>query len=160
VQKLSGLTMFKQVPAQAWLLLAIGAPAYAPALYVYRYIVMSPSGRDITQPVEDLSWRTSPQFVRNVAILTALAALSVFIFTATAAQFAHSPNFLPILMIAGGAWSLFTVIRGFVTGQIEPLARGFHNTYQRETQPKRFWVSISWNAVFGFFLHLARFQNE
>ncbi len=55
-------------------------------------------------------------------------------------------------MIGCGGWSLFTVARGFSKGQIEPFARGFYNTYEREAQPKRFWASMAWNSIFGCLL--------
>ncbi len=52
-------------------------------------------------------------------------------------------------MAGCGAWSLFTVVKGATVGTIEPFTKGFHNTYERVTQPKRFWASMTWNAVFG-----------
>ena len=141
--------MFDQVPVRIWLLIAIAAIAFMPAQYVYRFVVHSPSRRDITQPTPDLSWRTSGQFVRNLSILAALLGLAIFIFTPTAEQFAHSPNFWPILMGAFGAWALFTVPHGFMSGRIEPLIKGFHDTYERRAHPKRFWASMAWNAAMG-----------
>jgi tetratricopeptide (TPR) repeat protein len=84
-----------------------------------------------------------------LALIVGLAALAVFIFTPAAEQFADSPTFVPILMIAGGAWALSTVGWGLATGRIQPIAKGFWETYQRETQPKRFWASLAWNAIFG-----------
>jgi tetratricopeptide (TPR) repeat protein len=141
--------MFKQVPVQVWLLLAIMAAGYAPARYIYEYIAKAPSRRDITRPPEDLTWRTSALLARNLAFLGALAALAVFIFTPAATQFAHSPAFWPILAAAGGVFALFTVVRALSLGQIQPLARGFNNTYERDSQPKRFWASMAWNSFFG-----------
>lgn len=141
--------MFDTVPVRVWLLIAIAAAAYAPALYLYRHVAHSPSRRDITQPSEDLSWRTSSQLARNLLILTALVALAIFIFTPAATQFAHSPSFWPILIAAVGTWALFTVPKGLTTGRIKPIIRGFYKTYQRQTEPKRFWASIGWNTFFG-----------
>lgn len=153
--------MFKQVPPQIWLLIAIGAAAYVPALYVYRHFVHSPSRRDITRPTEDLSWRTSSQLTRSLAILAALAGFAIFIFTPAASQFAHSPKFLPLLAAASGAWALVTVARGFSTGRIEPFSRGFNETYERVSQPKRFWASMTWNTLLGILcLWLAFEVNE
>lgn len=141
--------MLKQIPIQVWLLLVIMAVAYTPARYIVEYLAHAPSKRDITQPPADLSWRTTQQFTFNLTMLGALSALAVFIFTPAAVRFARSPTFWPILIAAGGAWALSTVPKGLATGQIEPLVRGFHNTYNRETQPKRFWASICWNALLG-----------
>ena len=49
------------VPVQFWLVVVIGLAAIARAKYVYRYLVHSPSDRDITRAPEDLSWRTRRQ---------------------------------------------------------------------------------------------------
>lgn len=73
----------------------------------------------------------------------------MFIFTPTAEQFAKSPSFWPILMVCIGLWALYTVPRGLMTGEIEPFVRGIHETYSRESQPKRFWASVVWNALVG-----------
>jgi tetratricopeptide (TPR) repeat protein len=150
--------MFDAVPTRVWLLIAIAVAAFAPARYVYRYIAHSPSRTDITLPPADLSWRTSSHFVRSSMVLAGLVALALFIFTPVAERFARSPSFWSILIAAGGAWALFTVARGLVTGQIEPLAKGFYNTYKRETQPKRFWASMVWNAAFGSLLVWGAFE--
>jgi tetratricopeptide (TPR) repeat protein len=141
--------MFDQIPVRAWLLFGIAAAAYLPGRYAFRYIAASPSRRDVTQPSEDLSWRTPAQFTLNFGALCALAALAIFIFTPAAEQFARSPSFLPFLMVCLGAWSLFTVSRGLVTGQVQPFVKGFNDTYARDGQPKRFWASLAWNALFG-----------
>jgi tetratricopeptide (TPR) repeat protein len=141
--------MFKDVPAQVWLLIAIAAIAYAPAAYIYRFWVHSPARRDITQPSEDLSWRTSRQFGLSIGMLGALVALAVFIFTPAAEQVARSPYFMPFLMGAIGAWALSSVPRGLAAGQIRPIVKGVSSSFERETQPKRFWASLSWNAIFG-----------
>lgn len=141
--------MFDQIPIRAWLLLVIAAAAYVPARYAFQYIAASPSRRDITQPREDLSWRTPAQFARSFGVLCALVALAIFIFSPAAEQFARSPNFWPVLSVCIGAWSLFTVAQGFVTGRVQPFTRGFHETYERRVQPKRFWASLAWNAIVG-----------
>jgi tetratricopeptide (TPR) repeat protein len=153
--------MFDQVPVRVWLLIAIGAIAFTPARYVYRYIVHSPAGRDITKPAPDLSWRDSSQFVRNLGILAGLLGLAIFIFTPTADQFARSPRFWPILMAAFGAWALLSVAKGFVTGGIQPFIKGIYGTYDRDTQTKRFWASMAWNAALGtLFIWIALGLNE
>lgn len=141
--------MFKDIPAPVWLLIAIGAVAYAPAVYVYRFLTHSPARRDITQPSSDLSWRTSRQLGLSIAMLAGLVALAGFIFTPAAAQFARSPNFMPLLMGALGAWALSSVPRGLAEGKVQPMVRGVSSTFEREAEPKRFWASISWNATLG-----------
>ena len=82
--------MFKQVPIQVWLLVAIVPSGFAWARYVFLYVAHSPARRDITKPPEDLSWRTTTKLYRSFAILASLIALSIFIFTPTAAAFAHA----------------------------------------------------------------------
>lgn len=143
--------MFKSVPVQVWLLILIALLAYPPAQYVYRYIAAAPSRRDIMSPQEDLGWRTRAQFARCVAVLTGLVIFAVFIFTPAAAAFARSPAFMPILMAALGAWSLYTVPRGLANGSIEPLIRGVYSAFERTAQPIRFWLSVAWNASMGSF---------
>ncbi|MEO5611731.1 MAG: hypothetical protein ABIT68_03035, partial [Sphingomicrobium sp.] len=153
--------MFFQIPVLAWLLLGIAAAAYGPSRYVFRYIAASPSRRDVTQPSEDLAWRTPAHFALSFGALCALAAFAIFIFTPAAEQFARSPSFLPILMVCLGAWSLVTVVQGLVRRRVQPFARGFYNTYERDGQPKRFWASLVWNALFGCLcLWLAFEANE
>lgn len=151
--------MFKDVPIQVWLLIAIVAAGYTSARFVFTYIARSPSRRDITLPPEDLSWRTSEQLARNLAILGGLAASAIFIFTPAATAFAHSPNFFPMLMVALGGWAIATVARGFSTGLIQPFSKGFHEDYERQLQPKRFWASMGWNAIFGCASFWLAFQS-
>jgi hypothetical protein len=78
-----------------------------------------------------------------------LLGIAVIAYTDAGKQLAKQPAFWPVIMIGCGAWSLFTVARGFSKGQIEPFLRGFYNTYKREEQPKPFWASMAWNGVFG-----------
>ena len=141
--------MFDQIPTSAWLLLVIAAAAFPPARYVYNYLSKSPARRDITLPPEDLSWRTSLDLGRNLAILVALGGVAIFIFTPTARQFAQSELFISLLAAAGGAWSLVTAAFGFWARRLQPFARGFHDSYDRATQPKRYWASMAWNGFFG-----------
>jgi tetratricopeptide (TPR) repeat protein len=148
--------MFDAIPTRVWLLIAIGAVAFAPARYVIRHIAHSPERRDITQPPEDLSWRSTGQLARSLAVLVIAAALALFIFTPAASEFAHSDWFVPTLCAAFAVFALFSVVEGFRKGHIEPLTRGFSRTYERTKQPKRFWASLCWNGlVAGGFLWLA-----
>ncbi len=141
--------MFDDIPARFWLLLAIAIFAFAPARYVFRHVAHSPSRRDITQPAEDLSWRSPDLFAKCIALLVALAALAIFIFTPAAAAFAQSPQFLPILLLGLGGLALWSVIKGHRSGVIEPLVRGARWEFSRAEQPKRYWSSMAWNALLG-----------
>ncbi|MDB5712473.1 MAG: tetratricopeptide repeat protein [Sphingomonas bacterium] len=140
------------VPVRVWLLLVIAVAAYAPARQVLSYRAQYPSGRHVPHPDDDFGDHTPRRFALSLTILIGLAALAGFIFTPTAAAFARSPSFWPILAVAFGAWALSTVPKGLMTGKIEPLTRGFSNDYQRATQPKRFWASMIWNGLLGAML--------
>jgi len=94
------------------------------------------------------SWRYVPAVVLFLAIL-------FLAYTSSGKALTRIPGFWPLTMAAFAAWALFTVGRGFATGRIQPLARYFYDTYDREAQPKRFWASMAWNATMGgFFLFL------
>ncbi len=141
--------MFDEIPVRAWILIAIAAFAFAPLQYIYRHIAHSPRRRDITLPPEDLSWRTSGRLIRNLAVLVGLAALAVFIFTPQAEKFAGSSSFVPRLLAVLGALTLVTVVEGFSKDASAPFVRGSSDSYERETQPRRFWASAAWNTVVG-----------
>lgn len=141
--------MFKDVPTQVWILLAVLAAAYVPALYVYRYVANAPSKQDVTAAPKDYSWRTRGQLVRSALILAGLAAFGAFIFTPQAAQFARSPSFVPLLVLALGIWALSTVPKALLDGRVEPIVRGASWSFERIAQPKRFWASVIWNSIFG-----------
>jgi tetratricopeptide (TPR) repeat protein len=153
--------MFDEIPFRAWLLIGIAVAAFVPAQYVYRHIASSPSRHDITKPPEDLSWRTTGEFLRSLAVLVALVGLAIFIFTPMAERFVSSPSFSPAWMVALGAAAWITVVRGLGTGRIEPLLNGFHTAFERALHPKRYWASIAWNAVLGSLLFWLAYQvNE
>lgn len=152
--------MFDDVPVRVWLLIAIAVFAFPHARYLHLHITHSPSRRDITQPVGDLSWRTPGQLTRALGFLGFLVGLAVFIFTPTAEDFARSPRFWPIVMAALGAFALVTVPIGFATGRIEPFIRGASKTYERYEHPKRFWASMAWNAALGSLLLWFGYQES
>lgn len=141
--------MFNDVPVRTWLLIAIAAAAFTPARYVFRYFTQSLSAHDIAQSAQDFDLGNANKLSRNLAFLIALIVLAVFICTPAAADFAKSPTFWPVLMVAMGAWSLSTVFKSLMVGNIEPIVRGVSNTYQRGTEPKRFWASLTWNSFLG-----------
>jgi Flp pilus assembly protein TadD len=112
-------------------------------------ITPPPTVQDIAEPSQNPGWRTNGQLVRYLLIGVALLAVAFIVLTPAGKRIVQLPGFLPTLMFGFGCWALFTVARGFAKGRIEPFARGFYNTYVRETQPKRFWVSMGWNTLLG-----------
>jgi tetratricopeptide (TPR) repeat protein len=143
--------MFDDVPVRAWLIIMVLALGFRPARYAFTYISHSPSRRDITQPPVDLSWRSPTELARCLIILCALLLFTVFIFTPEAEQFARSDIFLPLLLAAFGAFGFYTVAMGWVRGQVEPLIKGVNSSFERFSQPKRYWASLCWNAIVGGF---------
>ena len=135
--------------ARGWLLLLIAIVAFQPALYVWRHMRHAPARRDITLPPQALDWRTPAQLRLNLLLLLGCLALAIFIFTPVAERWARSHSFWPMLAGVMSALALASVLRGLQVGRIEPLIRGVTQEYERSTQPKRFWVSVSWNAFVG-----------
>lgn len=122
----------------------------------FRSAISRSTAPEITEPAEDSTSAPKRQYWRYVPLAIILLGFALVAYTPGGKQLAKQPSFWPILMIAFGCWSLITVARGFSKGQIEPFARGFYNTYERKTQPKRFWASLTWNAILGcVFLWLA-----
>ena len=148
--------MFDWVPIQVWLLIPIGLVSYTQARYVYEYLVNSPSRREITEPSEDLSWRTPRQFTKSLSILVVLIALTIFIFTPAAAEFANSQSFWPLMVTGMAGSAAYWAIAGIATGMVEPLMRGDFGPYARQEQPRKYWASLTWNIVFaGVFAWMA-----
>lgn len=109
----------------------------------------------LIDPVQDSSSsQTKNQLWRYVPLAVILLGGAFIALTSAGKELAQTPSFWPIIMIGLGGWSLFTVAQGFAKGRIEPMVRGLHSTYQREEQPKRFWASMSWNALLGGFIFL------
>jgi tetratricopeptide (TPR) repeat protein len=106
---------------------------------------------DINEPPQEPTASITNMPWRYVPFAVLMLGLAFIAYTSAGKQLAKQPSFWPILMIGFGCWSLITVAQGYSKGQMEPLARGFYNTYQRETQPRRFWASMTWNAIFGCF---------
>jgi len=107
---------------------------------------------DIARPPDYSGWIKNGQLARYLP-LGAIAIVLAFVFlTPAGKRVAQLPLFWPTSMVCLSVWPLFTVVRGYRQGLIEPFARGFYNTYERETQPKRFWASMGWNACLGAFL--------
>lgn len=108
-----------------------------------------PTNPDPTELFEASAPTTKKWYRRYLPLAVIVGGFAFVAFTPAGKQLAKRPSFWPVLMIGFGCWSLFTVAEGFLRGRIEPLARGFYNTYERETQPKRFWASIAWNTTLG-----------
>lgn len=150
--------MFEHVPIRLWLLIAIGAAAYAPARYLWSYGLHIAAGRDAPYRSETAGYPTPLSLMLNLAILTGFAILAVFIFTPAAEQLARSPSFMPIMMMTFAALALTTVMKGLVVGRIQPFSKGFTGIYRRAIEPKRFWASMLWNGFFGILLLWGAFQ--
>ena len=153
--------MFDWIPIRVWLLIAIGAVAYAPAQYLYRYYMHSLARRDITKPREDLSWRTPSRFSLSLVAIAVLAGLAVYIFTPPAEEFARSPSFWPLVVGGVGAYALFTVIQDLMDGDIKPMMKGEPlGPYAREGHPIRYWLSVAWNMMWAGLLLWMAFNWE
>ena len=137
------------ISPQVWLAIALTIGAIAPARYVWRHVTHSGTPRDITQPPEDLSWKSPSLLYRNAAILALLIAFGIVIFTPQAHAFAKSNWFLPGLFAAFGTYAAGTLVPGWRDGKIQPLVRGVYTAFERDTQPKRYWASLAWNALLG-----------
>ena len=137
------------IPPEVWLVIALAIGAIAPAKYVWRYFTHDRTLRDITQPPEDLSWKSRRLFYRNVAIVAFLIGFGIFILTPQARAFARSDWFVPSLFAAFGSYAAGTLVPGWREGKIQPLVRGVDTAFEREAQPRRYWASLAWNALLG-----------
>ena len=137
------------LPPQAWLVIALAIGAIAPARYVWRYFTHSRRPSDITQPPEDLSWKSRRLLYRNAAIMVVLLVFGIFILTPKWRAFAKSDWFVPSLLAAFGSYAVGTLVPGWRDRKIQPLVRGVYTAFQRKTQPKRYWASLVWNASLG-----------
>jgi len=116
----------------------------------HRNVVGHSPSVDIMKPVQEPTPPVSSKLWRYIPFVLIILGVAFVAYTSVGKQLAKQPSFWPIIIIGCGGWALFTVVKGFAKGKIEPFARGFYNTYERETQPKRFWASMAWNAIFGF----------
>jgi hypothetical protein len=114
-----------------------------------RIFIPSSLKSDATSSVDDAAPSLSKRLRTYVPLALVLLGFAFIAYTAAGKELARQPGFWSVLMVGLAGWCVFTVARGFATGQIEPLARGFYNSYERETQPKRFWLSMAWNTVFA-----------
>lgn len=141
--------MFKHVAVEFWLLVIIAFIAYRPARYIWDYIGYAPSRDFERRSPEELAWRTTRGLLINLVMIGALVALAIFIFTPAARRMAQAAIFWPIIISGGAVWIWSTVIHGFVNGHVQPLLKGVHTSFERASQPRRYWASIAWNAALG-----------
>lgn len=89
-------------------------------------------------------WRGLAPFIPMILLLSGMVFVA---YTDVGAKIAAKPAFWPLVLGAIACWTSFTVVRGLQTGQIEPLARGLNDTYDRSSAPKRYWASVAWNGA-------------
>lgn len=117
----------------------------------YRNITPQPSSLTSEAAVDDSTgFRLKNQLWRYAPLVLLLAGFAFISLTPAGRALAAKPRFWPLVVLAGGAWALATVARGFAKARIQPFVRGFNSTYERSSQPKRYWASMAWNALFGF----------
>ena len=141
--------MPEPIPTQVWFLLLLGTIGIGPLVYVWRYLAQATTRPDITQPPEDLTWRTTRQLYASLAILAGLLALGGLAFTPLAARIVQSDAFVPSLLGAAGSYALGSAVNGWRKKRIEPILRGFSRAYDQDGQPIRYWASLGWNAILG-----------
>lgn len=87
--------------------------------------------------------------LRYIPVALFLGGIAFIAYTDAGRRLAAKPSFLPILFTAFACWSLFTVVRGLQTGQVQPFVKGMNDTYDRSGAPRRYWASIAWNSIVG-----------
>lgn len=107
----------------------------------------TPSGVQTSGDSEES--RTRRQLWRYLPLALLVLAFLFIGYTPAGKQLVQTPAFFPILMVALGGWAVFTVAWGLAKGRIEPFLRGISRIYERDTQPRAFWASMVWNALFG-----------
>lgn len=119
--------------------------------------IIPPPTFGVTRPTDNPAGSpTRKGYWRYIPMALIVPAVPLAKFTSVGRQLANDPRTWSILLIGCAGWALFTVIQGCTKGEIEPFVRGFSITYQRESEPKRFWASIAWNATFaGFCIWIA-----
>jgi len=141
--------MARDIPVQVWLLLLAGLIGFVPARAIWRHMTGPPARKDPRRVVDDPRLHWPGSLIANIAVVAEIILFCIFIFTPWAAHLAHAPFFAPLLFAGLGLWIVSSTLRDIAKGEIEPLARGFQWTFMRETQPKRFWASATWNLMLG-----------
>lgn len=152
-------TLLASIPPQTWLAL-VGVPIALPsALYVIRYLSQARSRQDITQPPEDLSWRSGPKFLASIFVVAGMAAVLIFAFTPAAERLAKSSLMIPTILAGVGSVILKIVFDAWRKGVAVPLVAGFSREFDSETAPRRYWGSMAWNSTLGLTLLFAAPQG-
>jgi hypothetical protein len=142
---------------QGFLLLPASLIAFVSARNLYRYYDRDPAERGTAQPDENRDWLNRQKPARNIIALIVVLALSIFIFTDAATDFARGPMFTPLLMVLLGIFGIGTVVMGLATGKIRPIIRHFPDEVDQAKQPNGFWLGMSWNFLLGYFLLIMGF---
>ena len=141
--------MIDDLPPQTGFILLLVALALAPASYVFQHMLEGASARDVTGPPPDLSWRSGKKLLLSLLLLAALIAVGVFSFTPLAAKLVAWDGFVPVLLGTFGGFALSTVVKGWHERRVEPLIKGLTLSLDRATQPIRYWLAMTWNALFA-----------
>jgi len=112
-------------------------------------MVSSPRYHDITGPEQDLEWRTGYRLFASLAVLAGVLGSAIYVLTPHARRFFQSPEFTPVLLGGAGVFILLYCAKALLSERITPLLRGTFGPYEREEQPKRFWLSFAFNACLG-----------
>ena len=141
--------MFNWIPTRAWLLILISLFCWPALVILSRRVQLS----DL-----DHKFPTRRQTALAIAWLIIAFGVAIFIFTPQAEAFAYSQQFLPILLAVVAVLAVNTTVRGFMTGQAEPLIRGSWGPYSRLEQPRCYWASQSWNVLMSGFMVWLEFK--
>lgn len=101
---------------------------------------------DIGQTTDEES---KPPVWRYAPLAVIVLGIGFIAYTAAGKRLAQQAFFWPALIAAIGAWALFSVVQGYRKGRVTPFVRGYADSYERETQPKRYWASMAWNGLLG-----------
>ena len=135
--------------------------AALPAYRLYRHWKVTSGPREITaRPPANDERLDGADFARSLLFVLVGVGLAIFAFTPMAARLAQAPQFFPVMMGLLGIWVLGGTALGIRNGRIEPMSRGSSPTYERSSQPRRFWASVAWNSLWGVsFLVMAVWIN-
>lgn len=85
--------------------------------------------------------------------LSTLLILAIVLFLMTFSD--GELDLISLFPSGAGAFILTLCLRSLGRGTAQPYIRGFDNSYERDQQPIRYWLSLGWNTMLGFLLLLA-----